>query len=594
MLAHRQRLFLLAPLLLSLLPFLVLPAVLGFLSSFTDYAPAKPHVHFVGFQNYADVLGDPQLHIAFRNVVILTLTAVPLELCIGFAIAYMLREPFRGRSLVRVLLLIPWSVSPIATGVMWHFLYNATLGLPNFWLAWLRLSPHPSPLGLLGQALPAVIAVEVWRKAPLVSFLLLPGLLAVPADLWEQAMLEGAPLGRRIRDIVVPCMAPLLLMITLLLVADTLGTFETILMMTGGGPGSDTLTPVLYSYQRAFQASNWPQGVASAWLVVAVVLLVGMVYLALMRRTAAEGQRLDASEASERPQQRQRVWIRGFILGVSVLAIVLPLVWTILASFDITPDDALRPPAWTLRPSVEHYDELVAADTEFPREFATSFALSVAATVVTIVVAFLAAYSVSRSRVRGKDMLVQSFLILATVPVIAYVHPLSDLARSLHLHDTFAGVLLASVAVYAPLAAFVLYGYIVQITPVQEEIARLDGASLLQVLWKVVAPAALPGLAATSVLVFILDWNLFLVPLALALPHIRTIPTALSDFFLFERDLEWTTAAAALVVSLVPVVVLVAVAHRVLERFSLSPTRTGIRVAGGYPRTAPTSNPRAM
>ena len=574
MLVPRQQLLLLAPLVLVLLPLLVLPAALGFVSSFTAYAPARPHVHFVGFQNYAAVLGDPQLRFAFRNVVTLTLVAVPLELVLGFAIAYVLREPFRGRGLVRILLLLPWSVSPIATGVMWHFLYNDTLGLPNFWLAWLRLPPHPSPLGLLGQALPAVAAVEVWRKAPLVSFLLLPGLLAVPADLWEQATLDGAPLGRRIRHSVVPWVAPLLLMITLLLVADTLGTFETVLMMTGGGPGSDTLTPVLYSYQRAFQASNWPLGVTSAWLVVAAVLLMGVAYVALIRRTtAAEGQPLDASETRERPQRRQRVWIRGFILGISVLAIVLPLAWTILASFGITPDDAVKPPMWTLRPSVEHYDELVAADTQFPLEFTTSLALSATATVVTVVTAFLAAYSISRSRVRGKAALVQGFLILATLPVIAYVLPLSDLARALHLHDTFVGVALASVAVYAPLAVFVLYGYMVQITPGQEEIARLDGASLPQVLWKVVAPAALPGLAATSVLVFILDWNLFLVPLALALPHIRTIPTALGDFFLFERDLEWMTAAAALVVSLVPAVVLVAAAHRVLERFSLSPTR---------------------
>ena len=83
---------------------------------------------------------------------------------------------------------------------------------------------------------------------------------------------------------------------------------------------------------------------------------------------------------------------------------------------------------------------------------------------------------------------------------------------------------------------------------------------------------AAPGLAATAVLVFVIDWNLFLVPTALSLNHVKTIPVALSDFYTYERELEWSNAAAALVVSLLPVAALAACAHRLLERFSLSPT----------------------
>lgn len=574
MLPRRLHLLLFTPLALILLPFLVTPAVLGFVSSFTDYAPLKPHVHFVGASNYVTVLGDDQLRHAFQNIALVVLAAVPAELVLGFAIAYALREPIRGRGVIRVLLLVPWSVSPIATGVMWHFLYNDTVGLPNFWLAWLRLPAQPSPLGLLGQALPALIAVEIWRKAPLVSFLLLPGLLALPADLWEHATLEGATFVQRLRHIIAPSVRPLLLVIALLLVADTLGTFETVLMMTGGGPGSGTLTPVLYSFQRAFQASNWPEGVVSSWLVVGAILLVGAAYVAVSWRGMGEGDPLPLEESPGGwPPRRGRAWGRLAVVGASGLAIALPLVWTLLASFGVTPDDVAHPPVWILEPSVEPYAALVAADPLFPQEFATSLALAVSATLLTITVAFLASYSVSRSRARNTPMVVQGFLLLATMPVIAYVIPLSDLTRYAHLNDTFLGVALASVAVYAPLAVFVLYGYISRVAPVQEEMARLDGASLPRVLWAIVAPAVLPGLGATSVLVFILNWNLFLVPLTLALPHIRTVPTVLSDFFLFERDLEWTTAAAALVVSLVPSVVLVALAHRALERFTLRATR---------------------
>jgi ABC-type sugar transport system permease subunit len=581
---RHSQFYLLVPLVLVLLPFLILPALLGLASSFTDYAPARPHVHIVGLSNYAAVLQDAQLRAALRNVAILAVAAVPVELLIGFAIAYALREPFRGRGVIRMLLLVPWSVSPIATGVMWHFLYNSVVGLPNFWLASLRLPPQPSPLGLTATALSAVAVVELWRKAPFAGFLLLPGLLAIPADLWEQATLDGTGPFRRIRYLIAPQIFPLLVTVAALLAADTLGIFETVLMMTGGGPGSSTLTPALYSYRQAFVAGNWPAGVASAWVVAAAVLLVGAAYLFVMQRTADEAAPAVAEESGREARPRPWNWARGAVIGVSLAAVVLPLIWTVLASLGVVPDDAARPPAWAMRRSEEQYAELVASLATFPRVFATSLAISAASTLLTIVIAFLASYGVSRWLVRGAPAM-QGLLVLAVLPAMAYVIPLSDLARRLHFQDTFAGVTLVSAAVNAPLAVFVLYGYMVQLSPAVEEMARLDGASLPRVLWACVAPAATPGLAAASVLVFILNWNLFLVPLTIALPHIRTITVTLSDVFLFERNLEWTTAAAVLVISLLPAVVLVAAAHEVLERFSLGAVEANGRARAGRPVT---------
>src|SRR5207245_5387276 len=118
----------------------------------------------------------------------------------------------------------------------------------------------------------------------------------------------------------------------------------------------------------------------------------------------------------------------------------------------------------------------------------------------------------------------------------------------LGLRDTFGGVALAAAAEYAPLAIYILYGYLAQVPVALEEMAHLEGASVLQTLWRIVVPAAAPGLAATAVLVFVLDWNLYLVPTALTLHTVKTIPVALSDFYTYERQLEWSTAAVALAV----------------------------------------------
>jgi len=286
MLTQRQCLLLLVPLGLVLLPFLVWPSAFGFLASFTNYAPAQLHVHFVGLANYLAVARDPQLGIAFRNVAVFTLVGVPAELAIGFVVAYLLRDPFRGRTVLRVVLLVPWLVSPIASGVMWHFLFNSQTGLLNYWLGWLGLPEQPSPLGLRDLALLATISTDIWRKSPLASFLLLPGLLSIPLETWEQATLEGTTVLGRISHVALPGVRPLLLTVALLLVGDALGTFDSVLILTGGGPGSATLTPGLYSYRWAFQVSVWPIGTTSAWLIVAAVLLIGLIYLWLVRTEA--------------------------------------------------------------------------------------------------------------------------------------------------------------------------------------------------------------------------------------------------------------------------------------------------------------------
>lgn len=280
---RRQRLVLFIPLALLLVPFLIWPAISGLLSSFSDFAPTRPHVGFVGLRNYASVLADGESRLAFRNVALITLVAVPAELMAGLALAYVLRDPFRGRIIIRTLLLVPWLVSPVAVGVMWRFLLSTNVGFLNFILVWIRLPSQPSPLGRSGLTLMVVMLVEMWRKAPLASFLLLPGLLAIPRELWEQATLEGASSRSRLRHVVLPWLRPLLLTVALLLIGDTLGTFDTVLTMTGGGPGSETITPALYSYQQAFVAHNWPIGVSLAWLVAGTVLLVGIVYLVFVR-----------------------------------------------------------------------------------------------------------------------------------------------------------------------------------------------------------------------------------------------------------------------------------------------------------------------
>jgi multiple sugar transport system permease protein len=281
--AARGRAFLLFPLVCVLAPFLLWPVVSGFLASFTSYSPFQPHPRFVGLSNFAYLLSDGYFRSAFVTVVVFGIVTVSAELVLGFAVAWLLREPFRGRGAVRVLLLVPWLIGPIANGVMWHFLFSSDSGMLGYFLGLLGRPVPPSPLGLPGLALPATMIAEIWQKAPLACFLLYPGVLSLPASLSDQALLEGATGLSRLRHIVLPWLRPLFLSVGLLLVGGALGTFDGMLMLTGGGPGSRTLTPALYSYRAAFQSNNWTAGATSAWIIAAVVILIGVGYLLLAR-----------------------------------------------------------------------------------------------------------------------------------------------------------------------------------------------------------------------------------------------------------------------------------------------------------------------
>ncbi|MBI1881601.1 MAG: carbohydrate ABC transporter permease [Chloroflexi bacterium] len=268
-------------------------------------------------------------------------------------------------------------------------------------------------------------------------------------------------------------------------------------------------------------------------------------------------------------QRRRQAWGRVFLRGIALLVFLLPLVWSLLASFGIRPNNLVSPPTWTWPPSLANYAEIGVADPGFIGKLLTSFSLSALDTLLTVVIAYLAAYGLVRSRFKGRGILVQGFLVLASLPVIAYVIPLTDTMRYLRLHSTTVGVTLAQAAVYAPLAVYVLFGYLVQISPELEEAAYLDGATALRALWSVVLPVTMPGIAATAIIIFVLNWNLFLVPLLLGGPSLKTVPVAMSDFFTFERELEWSTAAAAVIISLLPLAVFTAMAHRLLEQFNL-------------------------
>jgi ABC-type glycerol-3-phosphate transport system permease component len=273
--------------------------------------------------------------------------------------------------------------------------------------------------------------------------------------------------------------------------------------------------------------------------------------------------------SSWRAQRRRRDAIRAVLLAVALVVVLVPLLWTALAAIGIEPTNNTSPPSWVGAPSLDHLADVTAVEPAFWQELGTSVGVSAAAALLATALSFLAAYGIARSMRTALRRLGPGLLVLASLPVMAYVLPLSDLLRRLGLLDSLAGLTFAEAAATAPLAVYVLSGHLAGVSRESEEAARLEGASLLSLLRSVVLPAAAPVVAATATVLFVLDWNMLLIPLVLTGIDVRTLAVVLTDFFTLERQVEWPTAAAALTISVIPLFILVVLLHRVLERFSL-------------------------
>jgi multiple sugar transport system permease protein len=263
-------------------------------------------------------------------------------------------------------------------------------------------------------------------------------------------------------------------------------------------------------------------------------------------------------------------WARTTFLAAAILVVLVPLVWTALAAIGIQPNNNSSPPSWIVSPTLDHLAEVSVVEPAFWQELATSVGVSALAALLAAAISFLAAYGLARSGGRSGRGLSPGLLVLASLPVMAYILPLSDLLRRVGLLDTLPGVTFAEAATTAPLAVYVFYAYLVGGSRDLEEAARLEGAALSGLLRNVVLPAAAPIVAATIIVLFVLDWNQLLIPLVLTGINVRTLPVVLTDFFTLERELDWPTAAAALTISLIPLLVLIGLFQRSLERFSLA------------------------
>jgi multiple sugar transport system permease protein len=192
---------------------------------------------------------------------------------LGLMIALLLNKPFRANNVVKTLILLPMVATPVAMGMAWLLMLEPTIGVVNAFLRMVGLPTQPW-LASPQQALPSLMLVDIWEWTPMVALIALAGLASLPEEPIEAAVVDGASPFQRFWHVLLPLLAPTLIVAMLLRSIDALKTFDIIYTMTQGGPGFATETINIYSYVQGF--SYFQMGKASSLLVVFFAIVLGV------------------------------------------------------------------------------------------------------------------------------------------------------------------------------------------------------------------------------------------------------------------------------------------------------------------------------
>jgi multiple sugar transport system permease protein len=260
---------------LLILAFSIYPLVFSLWVDFVNYDFQIPGHAFVGWLNFAEVIGDPVARASLANTATLSATAVVLELVLGLALAVAMLKPFRGRGVIMPILIMPLFMSPVIVGQFWSLLLQRPFGPTDYLLS--KLLVHPVTISWLTEApwtFVAIILADVWQWTPFMFVILLAGLSSIPHELYEAAALDGVTPWQSFYHMTLPVLAPIIFLSVTFRLLDAVKLFDVIYVMTGGGPGTSTYTASFYLYQTGFQEFHLSQATAGSWIFLALITLV--------------------------------------------------------------------------------------------------------------------------------------------------------------------------------------------------------------------------------------------------------------------------------------------------------------------------------
>lgn len=263
--------------------------------SFTDASLECLDCHtFIGLENFTNLLRDQEWWQSIRNTGIITFVSVFFELIIGMMLALVLHKNFKGRSFLRVAVLIPWVIPTIVSAQMWSWMLNDIYGIINHILIYMNIIDSPIPwIASNLMSIISIIIVDVWKTTPYMALLLLAGLQSLPQDCFEVADVDGIPPIKKFTRITLPLMYKTIAVAVLFRTLDAVRIFDLVYMMTSGNSASSTMS--VFVRRHLFDYTDIGYGSAAATLLLFVVALIGVFYISLK-----SGKRNDFSNTKEK------------------------------------------------------------------------------------------------------------------------------------------------------------------------------------------------------------------------------------------------------------------------------------------------------
>ncbi|WP_123042158.1 carbohydrate ABC transporter permease [Cohnella candidum] len=267
------------PTMLLFLIFTVIPVFMAFYLSFTNY-DVLSHMDWAGWDNYRRLWQDSLYWLTFKNVLYYSVIFVPLNILISIGLGVLMNQRLRGIRLFRTLNYLPTLTSAVAAATVWVWLLHPEYGLVNGLLSYLGIN-GPAWLAQTETAMMSIILVTLWQSVGSNMVIYIAGLQGIPDYLYESAKLDGANAFQRFRYITWPQLRPTTFLVSTMSIIGALQLFDQAFVLTQGGPGNVTKTPVYLIYQQGFNQLQMGYASAQAFVLAIAILVFSFINMRL-------------------------------------------------------------------------------------------------------------------------------------------------------------------------------------------------------------------------------------------------------------------------------------------------------------------------
>jgi multiple sugar transport system permease protein len=267
----------------------IYPLLVSLWTSFQYKVLSQPDLdRFYGLGNYQWLWKEPRFWDAFTRSIVFLVFTVALSIAVGMLVALLLDHYCRHSPWLKALYLVPMVVTPVVVGIQWRFLLNAQFGVLTWLLEAIRLPIGGAWLTKPIGAMFWVIVVDIWYYTPMVILLFGAGLESIPTEIRDAAKVDGATAWQRTRYIFVPMLKSVLGVTLLIRTIGGLRAFDTILVITEGGPGRSTEVVNLLAYRYGLQYFDMGKASAMGWVMLVLALVLTVLYIRLLRVRVSE------------------------------------------------------------------------------------------------------------------------------------------------------------------------------------------------------------------------------------------------------------------------------------------------------------------